>query len=116
MREEERKEGGREEGGREGRKEGGREGGVEKERGRTKGGERWGREIGERKEGERRSEGKTKKEEEISVHSVPQHTPTHQCHHLGVDERDRLTQVHGEGGVHQPTLLIQSNDWGCEGR
>ena len=44
------------------------------------------------------------------------HTPTHQCHHLGVDERDRLTQVHGEGGVHQPTLLIESNDWGCEGR
>ena len=51
-----------------------------------------------------------------SVHLVPQHRPTHQCHHLGVDERDRLTQVHGEGGVHQPTLLIESNNWGCEGR
>ena len=80
-----------------------------------KGGRKEGRKRGGRKEkGERQRRNDEK--EEIINDKCPQHRPTHQCHHLGVDERDRLTQVHGEGGVHQPTLLIESNNWGCEGR
>ena len=49
-----------------------------------------------------------------SAHNPLSFTNTHQCHHLGVDEGDRLAQVHGEGGIHQPALLIQRNNRGCE--